>query len=216
MPKIVILGDSLVDTLFFGGNFWDLKLLLDKNYPNQPFEIFNYGVGSTNAENGLFRINNPYDYKDKNRHMEPLTSLEPDYVVVGDFAYNHWTDSPEDLAKYKATILNIIQELQAKTKAKIILYHSMCPNKNSYVTGIPWLGWSEEKRLQEYATTRLYQKVFSEIAQSSGLPAIDCLTPTTLDNDGDPQYISNVDFIHPSAAMRKLVAEKLIDLLNSH
>lgn len=212
--KIAFLGDSLVDTLFFGEKFWDLELLLKKEFPNQQFELLNYGVGSTDAELGLFRLTNDYEYKERGRSLPAIVTQKPDVIIIGDFAYNHWTDFSGDLERYRETIKKIISGAQEITN-KVWLYLSMMPNKNLYVTGIPWLGWNEEKRVKEYETTRLYQSEFVKIISETKLPLIDCLQPSLVNGDGNPKYISNVDFIHPSAAMRQLVANLVITQLGS-
>lgn len=214
MTKIAFLGDSLVDTIFFSGKFWELELLLKKEFPDQEFELLNYGVGSTNAELGLFRLTNSYEYKERGRSLPALSGQKPDIIIIGDFAYNHWTDSLEDLERYRKTINEIIIKAKKITN-KVWLYISMSPNKELYVTGIPWLGWDENKRIKEYETTKLYQSEFLKIATKIKLPLIDCLQPSTSGEDGDPRYISNVDFIHPSAAMRQLVAKITIAQLKS-
>lgn len=205
-----MLGDSMVDTLFFGGNFWELKMALEKEFLGEEYELLNYGVGSTNAELGLLRVSSDYDYKERGRHLPALVSQKPDITIVGCFSYNHKTDSADDMEKYEETIRTIVKTLQKEGPGKVWLYIAMAPNKDSYTTGIPWLGWEEEKRLNEYETTRKYQAEFLQIAEELKLPLIDAYHPSLVDGDGDLKYISNVDFIHPSAATRKLVADLII------
>ncbi|MBP7875744.1 SGNH/GDSL hydrolase family protein [Candidatus Woesebacteria bacterium] len=212
MIKIAFLGDSLVDTLFFGDKFWDLELLLQQDFPKKKFELLNYGVGSTDAELGLYRLTNDYEYKERGRFLSSLSGLRPEIIIIGDFTYNHWTDSQADLQKYSSTIQKIISASK-EIADKVWLYQSMTPNKKLYVTGIPWLGWDEIKRVKEYKTTRLYQSEFSKIVESSKLPTLNCLDKTLINGDGDPKYISNVDYIHPSAAMRQLVADLVVNQL---
>lgn len=213
MKKIALLGDSLVDTLFFGGNFWELKMALEKNFPDEEFELLNYGVGSTDAELGLFRLTNDYEYKERGRQLPALINQKPDITIVGCFSYNHKTKTDQDLNEYRETIRKIVESLQTETESKVWLYIAMAPNKENYTTGIPWLGWSEEKRIEEYETTCRYQQEFLELAVELKLPLIDGHSPSLKDGDGDPKFISNVDFIHPSAAMRKLVADLVVKQL---
>lgn len=207
--KIALLGDSLVDTLFFAGEFWELRNMLEKTKPENRVQLLNYGVGTTDVELGLYRLTHDYEYKERGRFLPSLVSQNPDIIIVESFAYNHWTDSRADLDRYISTHQKILDTLTNTDTAKVFLLSPIAPNKEIYTKGIPVLGWSEERRLREYETTKMYLEKFIEYARSTDKPLVDCYHASQKDGDGDPKYISNVDFLHNSAYGRQLNAEMI-------
>lgn len=205
--KIALLGDSMIDTLFFTGEFWELKNLLNKNKNFKDVELLNYGVGTTDVELGLYRLTHDYEYKERGRSLPSLVSQNPDIVIVESFAYNHWSKSKNDLERYISIHRKILGTLDKLVSVKVFFLSPIAPNLKFYTRGILALGWSEERRSEECLTTKLYLGQFIDFAHGTGKPVIDCYNASLKNNDGDPQYISNVDFLHNSAFGRKLNAD---------
>lgn len=207
MMKIALLGDSMVDTLFFTGEFLELKNVFACCKPSVSAELMNYGVETTDVELGLYRLTHDYEYKEKNRFLPSLVSRDPDVVVVESFAYNHWSRTDEDLERFILIHERIIKSLKDKTRAKLFFLSPIAPNREVFTKGILALGWSEARRVREYEMTRLYLERFVRYATSRDIPLIDCYHASLDGGDGNPRYISNVDFLHNSAAGRALNAK---------
>jgi len=213
MIKIALLGDSMVDTLFFGGKFWDLEILLKEKYPNKKFKLLNHGVGVTDAKIGLYRLTHDYDYKERNRHLPALISEKADMIIVESFAYNHGPNTNKGIKDYKETISTIINTLKGETESELFLYAPISPNKHIYTKGISWLGWSEAERAKEYKATRVYLEEFIRLAKVIRLPLINTYNKSLDGDDGNVEYISNVDGIHFSSVGRQLVAKEMLTML---
>lgn len=209
--KIVLLGDSMVDTYdFMGSGFPELKRELIKLAPSLDLELKNHGVGTTNVVLGLQRVTQPYDYSARGRKLPAVVDEHSDLVILESFAYNHLGDTPQDLEKYLDCHTQIIKILQAKASAKILLYATIAPNKSRYASGVINLNWSEEKRDQEYELIMKYFGAFREFANKSSLPFLDIFSKSlTPEGTGDLTYESNVDYVHLSFEGRVFISQHL-------
>lgn len=213
MNKIVLFGDSIIDTFdFMGQGFLELKHELDRLQANNSIQLINHGVGSTNIALGLERITKPYHYQARGRRLKPVLKENPSLVVVGSFAYNHWSNSPEDIKKYIDCHRKIIELLKEKTK--IILLATISPNKDKFVQGVLGLGWDKKRREQEYNLVKKYFKEFIGFAKSTNLPFLNLFEKSlTPKGTGDLTYISNVDYIHLSYEGRVFIAKNLAPMI---
>lgn len=210
MSKTVILfGDSMTDTFdFMGQGFPELKSELNKLQPNTPIQLKNHGVGSTDVALGLQRVTQPYNYQARNRQLPAVLDENPDLVIVESFAYNHRSNSFEDIQKYIDCHKKIIETLQGKTKT--LLMATVAPNKETFAQGVLSLEWDEGKQQNEYNIVVRYFQKFISFANQSGLPFLDLFTRSlTKENTGNLKYISNEDYIHLSYEGRVFIAQEL-------
>ena len=208
--KVVLLGDSMVDTYdFMGSGFPELKRELVKLDPSSYIELKNHGVGTTDVALGLQRTSVSYDYLARGRKLPAVIDESPDLVILESFAYNHWTDSPDDINKYVACHRNIIRTIKEKTSAKILLLSTIAPNKKKFATGVLSLNWTEQKRVKEYELVIKYFCEFNQFASQSGLPFLNLFDQSLTSQTGKLAYISNVDYVHLSYSGRTFISRLL-------
>lgn len=206
---IAFLGDSMVDTL--GPNIADLSSRLKKVYPLTSFHLVNYGVGGTNIDYGLSRINNPYDYL--GNHIPALTSIKPDVVVIESFGYNPFVDDHNYLDRHWLALASVVDSLRGSIPGvKLLIASTIAPNANIFGDGV--LNWNAEQKQQKVATIKTYLENAVKFAQSQHLPLVDAYHPS-LDGSGNGKlvYINAGDHIHYSDAGRMLFAQKTLETL---
>ena len=202
-----------------GSGFPELRHELTKLSPSLDIELKNHGVGTTNVVLGLQRVTQPYDYAARGRKLPAVIDEHADLVVLESFAYNHLTDSVDDLKRYLDCHRQIIKILQTKTSTKILLYATIAPNRNRYASGVINLNWPEERRAQEYELIMKYFKTFLKFANKSSLPFLDVFSKSlTPEGTGNLAYESNVDYVHLSFEGRVFISQylapKIIELLS--
>lgn len=203
--KVALLGDSMIDTL---GNFDSLKILLEFLKKDHEWEIINYGVGSSNAGYGLYRVTNKYDYQGK--HYQSLLEENPDIIIVESFAYNHG-DMTE--GKYQDTLKRIFETLKQNQK-RVILLATIAPSKANYARGA--VDWSDEYRSSEYEKTRRFMDLSMDAARQSKVEIVNAFH-ASFDGDkgGNEKYINKNDWIHPSPEGAEFIASLLAPVIIS-
>jgi hypothetical protein len=210
---IAVLGDSMVDTM--GKYLPYLNTELKKYYQNIDFFMLNYGVGGTNIEYGLYRLNHEYEYLGEK--IPSLVSQNPDIIIVESFAYNHWSDQKSDLDRHWLALGNIITTLKEQTKAKILILSTIAPNDTYYGDGIGITPWTPQEKKQRCDTIRSALENTINFANSQGYPLIDAYHPSKAPNgEGKREYISYGDNLHPSIKgnefIARLLAQKIFQL----
>ena len=209
---IALLGDSMTDTL--GENLPNLNSLLKQAYPKHNFVLLNYGQGSTNIEQGLFRLTNPTKYL--NRDFPPLLHLQPDIIVIESFAYNHWGSELNDLNRQWDTAVQILETVKKySAETKIILLATISPNPKIYGDGV--LNWPEHLKWDAAITTKAYLQNFINFANSAYLPLADAYRPSLNSiGHGDPKYINASDHLHPSEEGKQLISQKIFETIKAN
>lgn len=207
--RIAILGDSMVDTA--GKGFFGLEKRLNDYYPEADIEVFNYGAGATDLENGLFRLTNDYQYLGE--IVPALLKVEPDIVIVESMAYNHWTDAQEDLDRQWLTMGRIVETIKKDSQAEAVFLTTIAPNTKVYAKNIDGLNLTEEDRLNRVKTVRMYIKNMINFSSSQGVPLINIYQATLGEGgEGGLKYIAE-DGLHPSGEGHKLTAEMIFSYL---
>lgn len=202
---IVMVGDSMTERL---GNSDELMGYLKKYYPNKTFQILNYGFGSTNILSIEDRLKRQTYY---GRVFMPILDIAFDLILIESFGHNPLSEFPlnEGLKKQTEALDKIVTLIQKETpKAKIVFVATISPNKRRYGEGEVDL--SPEKRL-EWANERIaYIKNHIEYAQSHQIPIINIYEKSlNKDGDGNLDYISSLDFIHPSPSGVYFISENI-------
>lgn len=202
--SIAIYGDSMVDTM--GEQLEHLQTSLKKRYPNIIFHYYNYGIGSQNAEEGLKRFHQAFDYK--TRHFPAISSLKPDIIIIGSFAYN--PPFPYDRDKHWNGLKELLK-LAKNTEADVYMLAEIAPLKSGFGKGPNGVNWPEPqaKEHSQHITELLENAVY--IAQDHlKIPLINVYFQTAIDGKfGNKNYVNPSDGIHPSVAGHQLMAEMI-------
>jgi hypothetical protein len=132
---IAVYGDSMVDTM--GERLEYLEHELTKKYPHTRFDLYNYGMGSNNAEDGLTRWSKPFHYMDRN--YPPITEIEPDIIIMGSFAYNVFT--PHNRDKHWLALTDLVQRAQQITP-NVYMLAEIAPLRRGFGFGPNGVNWS--------------------------------------------------------------------------
>lgn len=205
---IALYGDSMVDTMGEVGEY--LEHALKKMYPQTNFLIYNYGVGSQNARDGLDRFYKRLDYQ--SRHYPSIAEIKPDIIIMGSFAYNVFT--PHNRDRHWITLTQLVQEAQ-KTEADVYMLAEIAPLRNKFGVGPHGVNWDTDTVYKH--SGNIIEQLENVIGLSATLhvPLIDAFTPSKkeFDNEGKSEYVNTDDGIHPSVAghefMADLIAHKL-------
>lgn len=191
---IVMLGDSMTEKL---GNSDELRVYLKKYYPDKSFEILNYGFGSTNILSAQERLEKETHY---GRAFRPILDIAFDLILIESFGHNPLSHLPleEGLQKQNEALDKMVDAIKKEAPvAKIVFVATISPNKRRYGEGQVVL--SPEKRA-EWANERIaYIKNHIEYAKTHQIPLVNIFEESlNSDADGNLDYISTADFIHPS------------------
>lgn len=215
LTTIALLGDSMIDTL----NLDHLQSSLQQYFPNRKFEIFDYGVGSSDIEYALYRLKNDYRYQ--GQLHKALLSLKPDIIVIESFAYNNFGNTQDGFNRQWLALGAITTEIKNNLPdTKILLTSTIAPQSSHFANGSGTTYTAIEK-IEKTSTIKLYLQKLNNFASSQGFPLADAYTPS-LDSKGQglTDLISSSDHIHPSELgsqffsdiiSRALFEEKLLD-----
>lgn len=206
--SIVILGDSMVDTM--GENLDYLDEELNKKYPQIDFQLYNYGMGAQTMFQAYDRFDDDFIYK--TRDYPPLHELKPDILIVASFAYNplypfdrdkHWTKYAELVAKAK------------EITSEVYILVEVAPIGKNFGKGAgETAGWDDEQRLRHssYIVDLLDNAI--GIGETMNVPVIDVYSHTKENgNYGDGTYTNSNDGIHPSIKGHELTAQTISEII---
>lgn len=201
---ISLVGDSMLETCLPGCPY--LYDAIHSLYPTLGFKIYNDSVGARDIEAGLSRLTSEYEH---NGVQKPVLLNEPDMVVVESFAYNPWSSSQSDLDKYWLVISHIVDTIRAQGR-KVIFLATIAPNSAVYAKTSAGASWSEQERWDRAKTVKLYLETFVNFAKNQKIPLVD-VYHESLDTrgEGDLTYINKSDYIHPSVAGFRFIADRL-------
>lgn len=192
---VAVLGDSMIDTL--GENIPQLETSLTRYFPNKKFSILNYGVGSSDIEYAFFRLNNSYQYLNKN--FPSLISQNPDIIVIESFAYNNFGNSQSGIDRQWLGLGAITTTIKEKLpNCKIVLASTIAPNSLIFANGNPNAYFTSFEKIEKTNTIKLYLQNLINFANSEHFPLADAYFPSLLKNEGMIDLINPDDNIHPS------------------
>ncbi len=206
--KIAVFGDSMIDTM--GERLEYLGGALKTKYPLTTFDLYNYGIGAENAEEGINRFGKEFHYKDRN--FPPLSALHPDIIIIGSFGYNPF--SPYDRNKHWLTLARLIEEVK-HTNAQIYVLAEIAPLVHDFGRGPNGVDWPDDLR-----STHAHQ-IIEQLENAVGLAKneqvglIDVFdqTVTNSQKEGRRQYVNPGDGIHPSVEGHEFTAEQIVKTL---
>lgn len=202
---IVMVGDSMTERL---GNSDELRVDLNKYYPNKSFQVLNYGFGSTN----ILSVQDRLEKKTvSTREFMPILDIAFDLVLIESFGNNPLSQFslPEGLQKQNEALDKIVATIKkAEPQAKIAFVATIAPNKWLYGDGSANL--SPKQKVSWVAERVAYIKNHMDYARSHGIPLIDVFDKS-LDSDGNGKemYLAREDHIHPSPSGVYLISEEI-------
>ena len=209
---IALLGDSMIDTL---ADFSYFKKSLTNLYPQYHFNILNYGLGASNIEYGLYRLENDYRYQDT--FYPSLVSQLPDIVVIESFAYNNFGNSQTGFDKHWLALGAIITKIRyLLPQAKIVLATTIAPNSAIFANNAPGINYSALEKIQQTKTIDLYLQNTINFAKSQKIPLSDSYTPSLVNGDGNPFFINKTDNIHPSVLGAQFFFDTILETFNKY
>lgn len=202
--SIAIFGDSMVDTM--GENLEYLEKVLTNKYPQTKFNLYNYGIGGQNVEQGLARFES--SYVNRERHFPPLPALNPDILIIGSFAYNPFPT--HDRNRHYA----LLKELLAKAKilsTRIYLLAEIAPLKIGFGKGKNGVNMPEEAANEQAIHIIEQLDDVINLSVSENIPLINVYYLSRIDGTfGDPYYVNPDDGIHPSVPGHIFTAELIV------
>lgn len=209
-PTIVFVGDSMTEYL---GNFDELRGYLKNYFPNKKFLLLNYGFGSTNILSVLDRLEKDSDHA--GRIFTAINNIPFDLILIESFGHNPLSQYPleQGLKLQKETLDKIVFSITQKhPKSNIVFVATIAPNKERYGEGV--VNLTDEKRAQ-WANERVaYIKNHIEYAKTHNIPLIN-IYEDSLDKNGDGNidFVSSNDFIHPSPTGVYFISEEISKFL---
>lgn len=206
---IVMVGDSMTETL---GNFTELKGFLTSYYKGKTFQILNYGFGATSILSVMDRITKETEH---GRKFMPIADIDYDLILLESFGENPLSQySLEEGLRYQNEELDkIVSKLkEINPRGKIVFVATISPNKIIFAQN--QVDLSQEKRA-EWVTERIaYMKNHIQYAKSKNIPVINIFEESLLENgDGNSDYISTDDYIHPSPTGIIFISQKIADYI---
>lgn len=202
--SIAIFGDSMVDTM--GENLEYLQKALANKYPQTKFNLYNYGIGGQNAEQGLARFESTF--VNRERQFPPLPQLSPDILIIGSFAYNPF--STHDRNKHYTLLKELI--VKAKTmSSRIYFLAEIAPLKTGFGKGKNGVNMPEEAANEQAVHILEQLDNIVNLSISENIPLINVYRLSRIDGVfGDPYYVNPDDGIHPSFAGHVFTAEVIV------
>ncbi|GLX66688.1 SGNH/GDSL hydrolase family protein [Paenibacillus glycanilyticus] len=216
--KIACLGDSM--TAFWGQEMPELKHALASRFPQQPFELLNYGVSGTRAEYGIYRLTHDFPSSFGDPMQKCLSSASPDIVVVESFAYNHRLDGAEWVDNYKNVLQELIATIRQTMPAQILFLVTIPPDVDHFLDHVPtYKDVHIDLRRKWGLGSETYLQAAVDFATSAGLPLInvyDLVKEKVAGGTPIRWFIDQNDHIHPSRYTYELVAEQIASAIKQH
>lgn len=201
--SVAIFGDSMVDTM--GEELEYLQKVLSNKYPQTKFDLYNYGIGGQNVEQGLGRFES--SFVNRERQYPPLPALSPDVLIVGSFAYNPF--STHDRNRH----YTLLKELIAKAKnmpSRTYLLAEIAPLRTGFGKGKNGINMPEDAALEHarHIIEQLDDVINLSIAEN--IPLINVYYESRTDGQfGNPNFVNIDDGIHPSIAGNLFTAQTI-------
>lgn len=205
---LVLVGDSMTEYL---GNSDELKAFLKEYYPERSFEVLNYGFGGTNILTLQDRLTTKTFY---HREFRPISEIDFDVILIESFGNNPLSQYPlkEGLKKQEEALKKAVERIRRENpKAKIVFIATIAPSKAHYARGSRELSDEERKK---WAKERIeYMLNHIEFARRNNIPIINIFSESLKDGDGNLDYLSKTDYIHPSPNGVIFISQKIADFV---
>lgn len=206
---IVMVGDSMTETL---GNSDELKKFLSRYYPGKSFEVLNYGFGATNILSVVDRVTQETEH---GRKFRPIGDIDYNLILLESFGENPLSEyKPEEGLQHQTQELDKIVSALKETnpKGKIVFVATISPNKVIFAQN--QVDLSAEKRADWVKERIAYIKNHIAYAKANNIPIINIFEKSLLQNgDGNPDYISTDDYIHPSPTGIIFISKEIADFI---
>jgi lysophospholipase L1-like esterase len=205
---IILIGDSMTQYL---GNSTELRGFLADYYPNKTFDIYNYGFGSTNILSVTSRLTG---WTNRDRPYQPILDIDSDVIIIESFGHNPLSEFPleEGLRKQEQALDEIVKLIKDKRpNSKIVFLTTISPNSKTYAYRSVDL--SDEARKKWVDERISYIKNHKKYAKEHNIPLIDVFEKSLINGDGNPVYISDTDYIHPSPKGIILIQKEIADFM---
>lgn len=206
---IVMIGDSMTEAL---GNSDELKKFLADYYPGKSFEVLNYGFGATNILSVMDRITKETEH---GREFRPIEDIDYDLVLLESFGENPLSQYglDEGLQQQTQELDKIVSKLkETNPKGKIVFVATISPNKVVFAQNS--IDLSTEKRADWVKERIAYIKNHIAYAMSQQIQVINIFEKSLLENgDGNSEYISTDDYIHPSPKGIIFISQVIADYI---
>lgn len=198
----------------------ELQEALSRNFPDQPMELFNYGVSGTRAEYGIYRVTHDYPNPFGTGNYKCLSAVSPDLVIVESFAYNHRLDGPGHVENYQRVLRQMWDVLQKTTPAKLLFLVTIPPDKERFLDHVPTHKDVAYELRREWAEgSEMYLEAAVEFARKEHLPLINVYRNVKERvARGTPirWFIDQNDNIHPSRFAYELIAEEICKAISEY
>lgn len=206
---LVLVGDSMTEYL---GNSDELRSYLKEYYPRNSFEVLNYGFGSTNILSVEKRLTETTYHT---REFRPILDIAFDVILIESFGNNPLSDYTleEGLKKQTEALDRIVKLIkEGNPSAKIVFVATISPNSRTYAYRAVDL--TDEKR-KIWVTERIaYIKNHIEYAKTNNITLVNVFEKSLDENgDGNMDYISDTDYIHPSPTGVVFISKTIADFL---
>lgn len=209
--KLACLGDSM--TQFWGPDMPELKDALSRHYPDQVFELLNYGLSGTRSEYGIYRVTHDFPNPFKGGIQRCLSSASPDIVVVESFAYNHRLDGKLWIPNYQDVLRRLIQTIRDTTPAKLLFLVTIPPDTEHFLDHVPTYKDVALGLRREWGhNSEMFLEAAVHFAKEEKLPLINVFERVKEQvAAGTPirWFIDQNDHIHPSRYAYDLIAEEI-------
>jgi len=189
---IAVFGDSMVDTM--GENLEYLQKILVHKYPQTKFNLYNYGIGGQNVEQGLARFESTF--VNRERHFPPLPVLVPDVLIIGSFAYNPFP--LHDRNKHYTFLKDLITKAK-NVSSNVYLLAEIAPLKTGFGKGKNGVNMEESAALEHASHIVEQLDDVINLSKAQNIPLINVYYESRVDGSyGDPYLVNKDDGIHPS------------------
>lgn len=205
---IVMVGDSMTETL---GNSDEIKKFLSNYYSGKSFEVLNYGFGATNILSVMDRLTKETEH---GRKFRPVEQIDYDLILIESFGQNPLSQYglKEGLQRQTEELNKIVIKLRENHKGKIVFVATISPNKQNFAQN--QVDLSAEKRAEWVNERIAYIRNHIDYAKTNNIPLINIFEKSLLENgDGNPDYISTNDYIHPSPTGIIFISKEIADFI---
>lgn len=206
---IVMVGDSMTETL---GNSDELKKFLSDYYSGKSVEVLNYGFGATNILSVVDRITKETEH---GRKFRPIEEIDYDLILLESFGQNPLSEYKleEGLQRQTQELDKIVSTLkETNPRAKIVFVATISPNKVIFAQN--QVDLSAQKRAEWVNERIAYIKNHIAYANSHNIPVVNIFEKSLMENgDGNRDYISTDDYIHPSPTGIVFISRQIADFI---
>jgi hypothetical protein len=191
--KIVLLGDSMIDTL----SPETCQLSFRQYFPGVNINLLKYGYGSTNIESAKKRLTEITTYR--NVTNPSILSQNPDIILIESFAYNNFGNSQSGIDRQTQALRDLTSLIKEQLPdTKIILAATIAPNSIIYGNGIKGIYYSAIEKVEKANTVKLYLQNLVNFASKNNFALADAFHPSLFGQNGLEQLIDSADHLHPS------------------